>query len=201
MASVVTRKIPEIVLVDKSELGAMELFTLNALHKTDTNEFVICPHQRETIYLNKSFERAEDLIPIINTFMEQEGCNSEGDKLYKQFKDIAGEKAADILNAIWQDWRKERMRADAKEKADEILSRVRKRHIRQSMKKRKDIIRAVFDVGYGLYDKKRLADFQNGAEYAFMYGYLCALEDTEKEQLKSSYQRTTTDKSRIPSTN
>ena len=125
MASVVTRKIPEIVLVDKEQLGAKELFTLNMLHKTDVSEFVICPHQRETIYLNKSFERAEDLIPIINGFMEQEWCNSKGDKLYKQF---------------------------------------------------------VFDVGYGLYDKKRLADFQNGAECTFMYGYLCALEDQEKQQ-------------------
>ena len=109
MASVVTRKIPEIVLVDKEQLGAKELFTLNMLHKTDVSEFVICPHQRETIYLNKSFERAEDIIPIINGFMEQEGCNYKGDKLYKQFEDIAGEKAVSILSAIWQDWRKERM--------------------------------------------------------------------------------------------
>lgn len=181
MASVVTRKIPEIVLVDKEQLGVKELFTLNMLHKTDVSEFVICPHQRETIYLNRAFERAKDLIPIINGFMEQEWCNSKGDKLYKQFKDIAGEKAAGILNDIWQDWRKERIKADAKEKADEALKRVRKRHIRQSMKKRKGTIQAVFDVGYGLYDKKRLADFQNGAECAFMYGYLCALEDAEKK--------------------
>ena len=150
MASVVTRKIPEIVLVDKEQLGVKELFTLNMLHKTDVSEFVICPHQRETIYLNKSFERAEDLIPIINGFMEQEWCNSKGDKLYKQFEDIAGEKAVSILSAIWQDWRKERMKANAKEKADEVLKRVRKRHIRQSMKKRKGTIQAVFEVGYGL---------------------------------------------------
>ena len=113
MASVVTRKIPEIVLVDKEQLGVKELFTLNMLHKTDVSEFVICPHQRETIYLNKSFEHVEELIPIINGFMEQEWCNAKGNKLYKKFKDIAGEKAVSILNAIWQDWRKERMKADA----------------------------------------------------------------------------------------
>ena len=74
------------------------------------------------------------------------------------------------------------MKANAKEEADEVLKRVRKRHIRQSMKKRKGTIQAVFEVGYGLYDKKRLADFQNGAECAFTYGYLCALEDQEKQQ-------------------
>lgn len=49
MASVVIRKIPEIVLIDKSELGTMEIFTLNMLYKTDISEFVICPHQRENI--------------------------------------------------------------------------------------------------------------------------------------------------------
>lgn len=182
MDSVVTRKIPEIVVVDKEQLGAIELFTLNMLHKTDANEFVICPHKRETIYLNKSFERAEELIPIINKFMELKWCNSRADRLYEEFEDIAGEKAASILNDIWQKWREERIKADAKEKADEVLRIVRKRHIRQNMKKRKDVIKAVFDVGYGRYDEKRLADFQNGAECAFMYGYLCALEDQEKQQ-------------------
>ncbi|MFQ7715711.1 MAG: hypothetical protein ACLRH0_05345 [Blautia wexlerae] len=40
MASVVIRKIPEIVLIDKSELGTMEIFTLNMLYKTDISEFV-----------------------------------------------------------------------------------------------------------------------------------------------------------------
>lgn len=70
MASVVIRKIPEIVLIDKSELGTMEIFTLNMLYKTDISEFVICPHQRETIYLNKSFEQVNKLIPLINKFME-----------------------------------------------------------------------------------------------------------------------------------
>ena len=100
----------------KSSWEVKELFTLNMLHKTDVSEFVICPHQRETIYLNKSFERAEDLIPIINGFMEQEWCNSKGDKLYKQFEDIAGEKAVSILSAIWQDWRKERMKLMLKKK-------------------------------------------------------------------------------------
>ena len=57
MASVVIRKIPEIVLIDKSELGTMEIFTLNMLYKTDISEFVICPHQRETIYLNNHLNR------------------------------------------------------------------------------------------------------------------------------------------------
>ena len=96
------------------------------------------------------------------------------DKLYKQFEDIAGEKAVSILSAIWQDWRKERMKANAKEKADEVLKRVRKRHIRQSMKKRKGIIQAVFDVGYGLYDEKRLADFQMCRMYIYVWLFMCS---------------------------
>ena len=180
MASVVIRKIPEIVLIDKSELGTMEIFTLNMLYKTDTSEFVICPHQRETIYLNKSFEQVNKLIPLINKFMEQKYCGSKADKLYEEFKDIAGEQAAGICNAIWQDWRKERIKADAKEKAEEALSKARKRHIRQCVKKRGNVIQAVFDIGFGVYEKNTKADFKKGAENAFVYGYLCALKDMEK---------------------
>ena len=51
-----------------------------------------------TVHSVFRFLRAEDLIPIINGFMEQEWCNSKGDKLYKQFEDIAGEKAVSILS-------------------------------------------------------------------------------------------------------
>lgn len=181
MASVVTRKIPEIVLIDKSELGAMEIFTLNMLYKTDVNEFVICPHQRETIYLNKSFKQVNSLIPIINKFMDQKYCGCKADKLYEEFKNLAGEKAASIFNAIWLDWRKERIKADAKEKAEEALSRARKRHIKRRIKKRGSIIQAAFDIGFGVYEKNTKADFQKGAESAFIYGYLCALEDIENK--------------------
>lgn len=92
MASVVTRKIPEIVLVDKEQLGVKELFTLNMLHKTDVSEFVICPHQRETIYLNKSFERAEDLIPIINGSWSRNGVIPKGTSSINSLKILQGKK-------------------------------------------------------------------------------------------------------------
>ena len=38
--------------------------------------------------------------------------------------------------------------------------------------------------GFGIYDKSAKADFQKGAENAFMYGYLCALEDAEENTKK-----------------
>lgn len=181
MDSVVTRKIPEIVLVDKSELDDMDLYRLNVFYKTDINEFVICPHQRETIYLNKSLRHTEDLITIINEFMEKMYLNSRMDKLYDEFKSIAGEKASGVLMEIWLDWRKERMKAAAKKKAEEALSRVGKRYIKKYMKKREDIIQEAFYIGLGVYEKNTKVDFQKGAESAFIYGYLCALEDVENK--------------------
>ena len=54
MATVVTRNIPQIVLIDREELGTIDRIVLSTLYKTGIDEFVICPHQKETIYLNKS---------------------------------------------------------------------------------------------------------------------------------------------------
>lgn len=184
MASVVTRKIPEIVLVDKSELRTRELFTLNVIYKIEIDEFVICPHQMETIYLNKAFKGVNDLISIINKFMEQKYINSETDKLYERFKTIAGENAAVILNSIWLDWRKARTETDTKEEAEEVLKKVKQKRIKKYMRPRKNIIKKVFDIGFGLYDKKAPADFRRGAENAFVYGYLCALEDMESNGMR-----------------
>lgn len=180
MASVVTRKIPEIILIDKSELEATEIFALNMLYKTDVNGFVICPHQRETIYLNKSFEQANNLIPIINKFMAQKYCDRKADKLYKEFKDLAGEKAAGILNHIWSDWRKERMEADAKEEAERVLERAKKKQITSLVQKKSNVIKKAFSIGFGTYNKEAKCDFQKGAECAFVYGYLSAMEDLKK---------------------
>ena len=51
MATVVTRNIPQIVLIDREELGTIDRIVLSTLYKTGIDEFVICPHQKETIYL------------------------------------------------------------------------------------------------------------------------------------------------------
>lgn len=180
MVSVVTRKIPRIVLVDKDVLSRSDVYRLTVLNDTEKSEFVICPHERETIYLNKALNYAEELIPIINKLMEQKYLNSKTDKIYQQFKNLAGEKAGGVLIGIWQDWRKERILADTKEEAEKALLRARKRHIRKNVKKKEEVIKQAFDIGFGLYDERTTADFQKGAESAFTYGYLCALEDMEK---------------------
>ena len=112
--------------------------------------------------------------------MEQRYFNTRTDRLYQQFTDLAGEKACNVLAGIWHDWRKERIEAEAKEEAEKVLQRVRKRRIKKNLRKRTEIIGKVFSIGFGIYDKSAKADFQKGAENAFMYGYLCALEDAEK---------------------
>ena len=180
MATVVTRNIPQIVLIDREELGTIDRIVLSTLYKTGIDESVICPHQKETIYLNKSLEYSKKLIPIINKLMEQRYFNTRTDRLYQQFTDLAGEKACNVLAGIWHDWRKERIEAEAKEEAEKVLQRVRKRRIKKNLRKRTEIIGKVFSIGFGIYDKSAKADFQKGAENAFMYGYLCALEDAEK---------------------
>lgn len=182
MASLVTRKIPEVVLVGNSELGSMELFRLNRIYNTDRSEFVVCDHTRETIYVNKDLEYANDIVPIINKLMEQKHLDSMTCEIFNRFSNIAGKKAHDALLYIWQDWRKERNKADANEQAKKILDMVKKRRIRSRIKRKEDVIKAVFDIGFGTYREYDKCNFQKGIENAFVYGYLCALEANEKKQ-------------------
>ena len=108
--------------------------------------------------------------------------NARTERVFDSFSEIAGKKACDILLRIWSDWRKERREADAMEEAEKALSRAGKRHIRKHIKQRSDIIQKAFDIGFGTYNKDCKTDFQKGAESAFVYGYLCAMEDQEKKQ-------------------
>lgn len=182
MVSVVTKKIPSVVLVDEKELDRGDLFRLNKLYNTDLSEFVLCEHKRDMIYVNKSLEYAKDIVPIINKVMEQKYLNSRMEKLLDMFSESAGGKACKTLFAIWRDWQKERRKADARTQAEEIMKRVRKKHIRSHVKPNKDIIKAVFYLGFGLYEEDAKCDYDKGAEYVFMYGYLCGLEKGESHE-------------------
>ena len=40
----------------------------------------------------------------------------------------------------------------------------------------KEIIKELFDIGFGLYEKGAKCNYQQGAENAFMYGYLLGVQ-------------------------
>lgn len=44
-------------------------------------------------------------------------------------------------------------------------------------KTNRELIKAAFDIGFGLYEEGSRCDFEKGAEYAFMVGYYMAMQN------------------------
>lgn len=51
------------------------------------------------------------------------------------------------------------------------------------VKRNKEIIKELFEIGFGIYDKGAACDSQKGAENAFMYGYLLGSQNSKKESI------------------
>jgi hypothetical protein len=170
------RKIPEIRLISADELGGNDLFRLNMVHKTDKAEFTLCDSRKEQILVNKSLDFADDIIPLLNRIMDRDLDDDEALTAYDKFADIAGGKAADTLLDIWRNWRKLRRKTDRKNQAEKILDKICRMNLKEHLEDRECLIDEVFSIGYNLYNDKK-SDFQKGSENAFLYGYLCCLED------------------------
>ena len=145
----------------------------------------MCDSRQEKILVNKSLDFVDNIIPLIDQIMDHEYLDdgvTEG--LFDTFISIAGEKAANTLFAIWRKWRKERRKAEAKERAEKNLVMIKKKCLRRYLKNREETAGEIFSIGFGTYDEKIHTDFQKGAEYTFLYGYLCCLEDIENRRIK-----------------
>lgn len=185
MHMLVTRKVPEIIKISADELGVNNLFRLNWKYKTDRSEFVVCDSEKEKILVNKSLDFVDDIIPLIDQIMERKYLDDGvTEKLLDAFSDIAGKKASDTLLYIWSDWRDERLKVERKEKAEKNLAIVKKMRLKKYLRKRTETVEEMFSIGFGSYDKRCACDTKKGAENAFLYGYLCCLEDIENHKIK-----------------
>lgn len=184
MQRLVTRKVPEIIRIGAGELKPRDLFYLNMKYKTDQSEFTVCDSGREKILVNRALDFADDIVPLIDQIMERKYLDDGvTERLLDAFSDIAGKKSADTLFQIWMKWRDERLKVEEKEEAEKSLAVIRKRRLRMRLKGRKRIINTIFSIGFNLYNEKS-SDFEKGSENAFLYGYLCCLEDIENHRIK-----------------
>lgn len=178
MVTLVTREIPKIRLITEKELTGLDMFKLNCNYAVSADEFILCKHGKEEIYVNKDLENAEDIEKIINKVMGKKYLTN-AETLFDRFEKITDKKSVKILLDIWSEWRKEREQADIKEKSDIMLKRARRKRLNRSAKANRKLIKAVFDIGFGLYEEGTRCDFERGAEYAFMLGYYMALQKME----------------------
>lgn len=183
MVQVVKGEVPEIVLVEKEGLNWIELFNLQNKFQTDKNEFVLYGKGKDKIYLNKEIEKLQEVRDLIGQIMRQRYLDKI-ENLLNQFEEIAGEKAGTTLLLLWDDWRHERQKAELKEKVDNMLRKARGKQIHRRARKNGEVARMAFDIGFGLYEEKSECKIQEGAEHAFMVGYLMAVENMEKQKNK-----------------
>ena len=81
-----------------------------------------------------------------------------------------------ILIGIFHDWRHEKMKKALHDSALAELKKSKSLRIHWTVKRNKEIIKELFDIGFGLYEKGAKCNYQQGAENAFMYGYLLGVQ-------------------------
>ena len=85
-----------------------------------------------------------------------------------------------ILLKIYSDWRNARNKRDLHNQALSLLKSAKSLRIHWLVKRNKEIIKELYEIGFGIYDEKATCNSQQGAENAFMYGYLLGTQANSK---------------------
>lgn len=168
MERIVRRDIPHTYAISADELRANEIFALKR-YNTEKDDFVLVRRSDECIVFNKDLENLQEVRELTDKIMQSKYIP---EKLLDRFSEIAGEKAEHILLDYYSDWRKEQKKKELNQAALRALKNAKKCRISQTVKQNKTIIEELFNIGFGLYEERAVCNYQQGAENAFMYGYL-----------------------------
>lgn len=174
--SIVTRDVPYTYAVSADELKYEDIFRLEKIHNVNPKNFVLVKHTRECIALNKGLKNLKEIEEIIEKVMRSKYLP---EKLLDRFEMLTDEKSAEILLKYYSDWREELQKRELNRQALSMLKYAKSLRISWKVKRNKQIIKELFDIGYGIYDKKAVCDYQQGAENAFMYGYLLGVQSQQ----------------------
>lgn len=175
MRTLITRKTPYICAVSPADLGSGDRFILEKGHKVSADNFVLVDHRKDCIFLNENLDNLAQVKDLINRIMQSKYLP---EKLFDKFKSLTNNDADTVLLHIYSDWRDEIRKKALHDLAMDKLKKSKSLRIHWTVKRNKEIIRELFDIGYGLYDKDAKCDYQQGAEYAFMYGYLLGKQNS-----------------------
>ena len=98
------------------------------------------------------------------------------EKLLDRFQELTNDDADRILIRIFHDWYEEKRKKSLHDSALAELKKSKSLRIHWTVKRNKEIIHELFDIGFGIYEKDAKCDYQQGAENAFMYGYLLGVQ-------------------------
>lgn len=169
MKKIVSCNIPQIYFVTIDQLDSSDIFNLERVQKIAVSDFVLVKHHDNCIFINKELENVKGVEETINKIMASKYLP---EKLFDTFESLTDKKSAYTLLNYWSDWRKKINERNLHDKASQILAASKSLHIHQKVKRNRDIIKELFDIGYGIYTEDPECNYQQGAENAFVYGYL-----------------------------
>ncbi len=153
------------------------------------DKFVALPHNGGIIILNSDYPniwRIKEIFTEYCTIDNRSRYHKRLDKLWDEFKELAGKENMGILCSMGDLYRKRREKANLHTQATEIIKLFRKNRITAKKKGKEDIIHAIFSIGW---DKKDVhGGSALGAEYCFLYGYLSALNEIREKQQSTNIQ-------------
>lgn len=174
--SIVNRDVPYTYAVSVDELKSEDIFRLERIHHVNPKEFVLVRHTRECIVLNKNLKNLKEIEETIEKVMQSKYLP---EKMLDRFKMLTDEKSSNILLGYYSDWREEIQKRELNRQALSMLKSAKSLRISWKVKRNRQIIKELFDIGFGVYDKKSSCDWQQGAENAFMYGYLLGVQSQQ----------------------
>lgn len=146
---------------------------LEKVHKVPVDNFVLLDHRKDCIFVNKDLDNLSEIKELIIKIMRSKYLP---EKLLDKFQELTNVDADQILTGIYLDWRKEKRRKSLHDSALAELKKSKSLRIHWTVKRNKEIIKELFDIGFWLYEKGAKCDYQQGAENAFMYGYLVGVQ-------------------------
>lgn len=173
MRELITKKQPEIILKKEELLRGRHWLAIRNIYKME--HYTIVRDHKECIFVNSEAKGYERIVGILKKIFVCRLLNKETEKLFDELKVLTDEKTSDAALTMWIDWRKEVRKLELNEQAHTILKEARSNRLYYKSKKQREIINELFDIGFGLYEQEAKCDFQQGAENAFMYGYLMGM--------------------------
>lgn len=180
MKTIITRNIPHVITLPSKALGSSERFLLERVYKVSIENFVLVDSMKEWIIVNKDLEHADEIIELVKKIMQSKYLP---EKLFDEFLALTDKASDEILLKIYHDWRSACTERELYYQALSLLKEAKSLRIHWIVKRNKEIIKELFEIGFGIYDKGAACDSQKGAENAFMYGYLLGSQNSKKESI------------------
>lgn len=178
MVKLVTRKQPIVMLWREDLLNADDWLIINMVYKMQ--EYTVLYDYREHIYINPAIKDSKKLVETVKKIFADQCIYRRTEKLFDEVEAMTDHQTMLVLSEVWYEWREKVNALRLNEQAKGILKQIRSQRLYYKARKESAVIKELFDIGFGIYEDKAKCDWKQGAENAFMYGYLMGMNAERK---------------------